>query len=80
MGYVSGCKHAAFYAGGDTAWVDEILVSPSRRNRDIGGLLMEAFELRVAADGCKLVSLATAGAGPMQSVVMKPKPATTRNI
>ena len=67
LGYVSGCRRTAFYAGGDTAWVDEILVSPGHRGRDIGGLLMEEFEQRAAAEGCKLVSLATAGAGPFYS-------------
>ena len=67
IGYVSGCKHTAFYAGGDTAWVDEILVNADHRGRDIGGLLMEEFEKRAAAEGCKLVSLATAGAGPFYS-------------
>lgn len=67
IGYVSGCRRTAFYAGGETAWVDEILVSPSHRGQDIGGLLMEAFEQRAAAEGCKLVSLATAGAGPFYS-------------
>ena len=64
VGYVSGYRHAAFYAGGDTAWVDEILVSESFRGRDVGGLLMTAFEQRAAGDGCKLVALATAGAAP----------------
>lgn len=64
VGYVSGYRHAAFYAGGETAWVDEILVSESFRDRDIGGLLMVAFEQRAAADGCKLVALATEGAAP----------------
>ncbi|HMN44531.1 MAG TPA: GNAT family N-acetyltransferase [Povalibacter sp.] len=67
IGYVSGCRRTAFYAGGDTAWVDEILVSPSHRGRDIGSLLMEEFERRAAADGCRLISLATAGAGPFYS-------------
>lgn len=67
VGYVSGCRRTAFYAGGDTAWVDEILVSSSHRGRGIGGVLMDAFEQRAAADGCKLVSLATAGAGPFYS-------------
>lgn len=67
MGYVSGCRHTAFYAGGDTAWVDEILVNSGHRGRDIGGLLMEKFEQCAAAEGCKLVSLATAGAGPFYS-------------
>ncbi len=67
VGFVSGYRHAAFYAGGDTAWVDEILVEESRRGRDIGRLLMHVFEERAAADGCKLVSLATAGAGSFYS-------------
>lgn len=67
VGYVSGYRHAAFYAGGDTAWVDEILVSESHRGQDTGSLLMDAFERRAAADGCKLVALATAGAGPFYS-------------
>jgi predicted N-acetyltransferase YhbS len=66
-GYVSGCRRTAFYAGGETAWVDEILVDPGRRDRDIGSLLMDAFEQRATADGCKLVSLATVGAGPFYS-------------
>lgn len=67
VGYVSGYRHAAFYAGGDTAWVDEVLVEETCRNRGIGGLLMAAFEQRVGADGCKLVSLSTAGAAAFYS-------------
>lgn len=65
VGYVSGHRHAAFYAGGDTAWVDEILVEESSRSTGVGRLLMAAFENQATADGCKLVSLATAaGASP----------------
>jgi GNAT superfamily N-acetyltransferase len=67
IGYVSGYRHAAFYAGGDVAWVDEILVLESRRRESIGRLLMAALEERAVADGCKLASLATAGAGPFYS-------------
>ena len=48
VGYVSGYRHAAFYAGGDVAWIDEILVSARCRARSIGGLLMAAFEQRTA--------------------------------
>lgn len=33
VGYVSGYRHAAFYAGGETAWGDEVLVSESLRDR-----------------------------------------------
>ena len=64
IGYVSGHFHAAFYAGGNTAWVDELFVKEERRGEGIGRSLMAALERRAAADGCVLVSLATSGAGP----------------
>jgi N-acetylglutamate synthase-like GNAT family acetyltransferase len=67
IGYVSGCRRTALYAGGDTAWIDEILVDPRHRGRSIGGMLMEQFEQSATADDCKLVALATAGAGPFYS-------------
>ncbi|MAY26279.1 MAG: GNAT family N-acetyltransferase [Polycyclovorans sp.] len=62
VGYVSGYKHSAFYAAGDTAWVDEILVLNSERRSGVGRLLMAAFESWAVNSGCKLASLATAGA------------------
>lgn len=62
VGYVSGHRHAAFYAAGDTAWVDEILVLDAKRRSGIGRMLMDAFEAWAAEAGCTLTSLATAGA------------------
>lgn len=67
VGYVSGYSHSAFYAGGDTAWVDEIFVEETQRRNGIGGLLMAGFEKCATENGCKLVSLATAGAGAFYS-------------
>src|SRR5688500_753383 len=44
VGYVSGQCHATFYAGGPTAWVDELLVIEPLRGTGIGRQLMDAFE------------------------------------
>ena len=44
VGYVSGYCHATFYAGGVTAWVDELLVLEPIRGTGIGRQLMDAFE------------------------------------
>ena len=62
VGYVSGHRHPAFYAGGGTAWVDEILVAGDVRHNGIGRLLMGTLESWAGESGCTLVSLATAGA------------------
>jgi GNAT superfamily N-acetyltransferase len=62
VGYVSGYCHATFYAGGKTAWIDELLVVSRCRQHGVGRLLMEAFEAWAEENSCKLVSLATAGA------------------
>jgi GNAT superfamily N-acetyltransferase len=50
------------YAGGRTAWVDELLVIESLRGRGIGRQLMDAFEQWAQDRRCVLVSLATRGA------------------
>ncbi len=64
VGYVSGYAHPAFYAGGNTAWVDELLVDPAARRMGTGRKLMEAFEAWAVSRGCTLISLATSQAGP----------------
>lgn len=61
-GYLSGYRHFAFYAGGETAWCDEVLVREDRRGRGAGRQLMRGFELWATENRCVLVSLATAGA------------------
>ena len=62
VGYVAGYSHPTFYAGGMTAWVDELLVAPDFRGRGIGRRLMDAIERWAATRDCRLVSLATGGA------------------
>jgi GNAT superfamily N-acetyltransferase len=62
VGYLSGYRHAAFYAGGETAWCDEVFVKEDQRRRGVGKQLMQAFEQWAGQNRCVLVSLATAGA------------------
>jgi len=62
VGYAAGYVHATFYAGGPTAWVDELLVVESLRGQGIGRRLMDAFEEWARAAGSVLISLATRGA------------------
>jgi GNAT superfamily N-acetyltransferase len=62
VGYLSGYRHAAFYASGETAWCDEVLVMEDRRGLGIGTQLVGRFEEWARQSGCVLVSLATAGA------------------
>ena len=64
IGYVSGSARSAFYVGGLTAWVDEILVLPELRREGIGKRLMEAFEAWASRLNCRSVALATRGAAP----------------
>lgn len=61
-GYVAGYRHPTFYAAGETAWVDELLVDSNYRGRGVGQRLMAAFEQWASNHGCTLVGLATAGA------------------
>lgn len=62
IGYVSGSVRDAFYAGGATAWVDEILVDAEARSCGVGRQLMSAFETWAARHHSVLVALATRGA------------------
>jgi GNAT superfamily N-acetyltransferase len=64
LGYVSGSARSAFYVGGMTAWVDEILVLPDHRGQGVGARLMDAFEAWARRRACKSVALATRGAAP----------------
>ena len=59
LGYCLGFEHATFFANGNIAWVEEIMVSSARRSQGVGRSLMAAFERWSAARGAKLVALAT---------------------
>lgn len=62
IGYVSGYFHEAIYASGKVAYVDEIVVGITERNRNIGTKLMTCFEDVARENDCLIVSLATHGA------------------
>ena len=64
IGYLSGTARSAFYVGGTTAWVDEILVVPERRGVGVGRALMTAFEAWAIRERCRSVALATRGSAP----------------
>ena len=59
IGYVLGISHPAFYANGNVAWVEEIMVAEDQRGKGIGKLLMDHFEAWAQSRECRLVSLAT---------------------
>jgi GNAT superfamily N-acetyltransferase len=63
-GYLLGFRHLTFYANGNVAWVEEVVVRGSDRRRGIGRMLMESFEGWAAGEGCALVALATRRAAP----------------
>jgi GNAT superfamily N-acetyltransferase len=64
LGYVLGFAHAAFYANGPVAWVEELLVREEHRRSGVGQELMAAFGQWAAGRDCRLVALATRRAAP----------------
>jgi GNAT superfamily N-acetyltransferase len=64
LGYLLGFEHLTFYANGQVAWVEEIMVGAAYRRQGIGGALMGAFETWAAQREAKLVALATRRAAP----------------
>ena len=63
MGYLCGYRHPALYATGPVAYLDEMVVAEELRHSGVGTRLVEAFEEWAREQGCKLVGLATTGAG-----------------
>jgi GNAT superfamily N-acetyltransferase len=59
IGYVLGISHPAFYANGNVAWVEEIMVREDHRGKGAGKMLMDHFEAWASSRQCRLVSLAT---------------------
>jgi len=64
IGYLLGFRHLTFYANGPVGWVEEIVVRDQDRGRGTGRVLMDAFEQWAAAEGCRLIALATRRAAP----------------
>jgi len=59
IGYLLGTIHATLYAGGNVAWVEEIMVHQDYRRTGVGEHLMDDFERWAASNECRLVGLAT---------------------
>jgi len=59
IGYVLGFEHPTFFANGRVAWVEEIMVSESCRQRGIGRQLMTEFTAWARERECRLIALAT---------------------
>ncbi len=64
IGYVLGGYRPCFYASGNVAFVEEILVHEDFRTQSIGRRLMAHVEDWAQTKGCRLVSLATRRAAP----------------
>ena len=63
-GYVLGFEHLTFFASGRVAWVEEIMVAESLRQRGVGRQLMDAFTEWARLRQCRLIALATRRAAP----------------
>ena len=70
-GYVAGYRHATFYAAGETAWCDEILVTENRRGQGSGTQLTQSFEFWARQHRCVLDSLATSEVSEAQHKVIR---------
>ena len=44
VGYAHALAHPAFHAGGPVVWVEELMVTESRRRQGVGRVLMAAVE------------------------------------
>ncbi len=64
LGYVLGFEHLTFFASGRVAWVEEIMIVESCRQRGIGRQLMDAFTEWARSRQCRLIALATRRAAP----------------
>lgn len=62
VGYVSGYIHPVLIQGGNTAYVDELVIRPDTRSKGLGTALMSHFEKLAIERNCRLVGLATGGA------------------
>jgi len=59
IGYVLGMAHMTFYANGNVAWVEEIMVKTEFRRKGVGKSLMDRFEAWAVSKESRLVALAT---------------------
>ncbi len=59
VGYSLGFIHTIFFANGNAAWLEEIMVDEKYRRADIDSELVKVFEQKAIDNDCKLIALAT---------------------
>ncbi len=69
VGYLLGFIHNTFFANGNVAWIEEIMVDNKFRRSGIGSELINAFEQKAKDNDCKLISLATRRAADFYSAI-----------
>lgn len=62
VGYLSGYIHPVLIQGGNTAYVDELVIRSDSRSKGLGTALMAQLEKLAKQRNCRLVGLATGGA------------------
>lgn len=69
VGYSLGFIHTTFFANGNVAWLEEIIVDEKFRRAGIGSRLIKAFEQKAIENDCKLIALATRRAADFYSTI-----------
>lgn len=69
VGYLLGFIHTTFFANGNVAWLEEIMVDEKFRRAGVGSELVKAFEQNATDNGCKLIALATRRAADFYSSI-----------
>lgn len=59
IGYALGFIHSTFFANGNIAWLEEIMVDEKFRRTGIGTALVRTFEQAAISVECRLIALAT---------------------
>lgn len=67
VGYSLGFIHSTFFANGNVAWLEEIMIDEKFRREGIGSELVKAFEQKAIDNDCRLIALATRRAADFYS-------------
>lgn len=59
VGYSLGFIHTTFFANGNVAWLEEIMVDEKFRRAGVASKLVKAFEQNAIDNKCRLIALAT---------------------
>ncbi len=69
VGYSLGFIHTTFFANGNVAWLEEIMVDKKFRRLGVGSKLVRAFEQKAIDNDCRLIALATRRAADFYSSI-----------